>query len=250
MENHEHGSMSDKLLLYVVGEVTDEEHRFIEKHLSHCMDCRNEVKEMREAWELIPYNLEEVEVPANLKEEVMNAIFESGKTWPKTAELTWQQKIKKKFTLYRLEAYRMGVAVLLLLIGGLIWNNLSLREELTGLQKQSHLPTEVLQTYNLKSTDPLLISAKGSAWLFEQGERKKLVFHLQGLSGTQGMEAYQVWLIHEGKRTSAGVFRVDDQGNGVLTYEITEQEPFEAIGITLEPDAHGTQPRGKKILGT
>jgi hypothetical protein len=44
---------------------------------------------------------------------------------------------------------------------------------------------------------------------------------------------------------------VDDQGNGVLTYNISAKYiGFDAVGVTLEPDANGDQPRGKKVLGT
>jgi anti-sigma-K factor RskA len=108
-----------------------------------------------------------------------------------------------------------------------------------------------VNSYLLQATNNATSLSKGSAWMYEQGGKKTLVLHLQGLSATQGTEAYQVWLIHDGKRQSAGVFRVDSQGTGVLAYEMQDPSlPFEAIGITLEPDPHGTQPRGKKVLGT
>ncbi|MEB3100594.1 anti-sigma factor [Ferviditalea candida] len=67
----------------------------------------------------------------------------------------------------------------------------------------------------------------------------------------KGDEAYQVWLIKDGIRHNAGTLRADHQGNGVLTYRLNgDDKAFDAIGITLEPDSHGTRPRGKKVLGT
>ena len=70
---------------------------------------------------------------------------------------------------------------------------------------------------------------------------------LFGAAETQGDEAYQVWLIKDGQRSSAGTFRVSDtsRGIGLLAMPIQGGKlDFDAIGITLEPDEHGSQPRG------
>jgi hypothetical protein len=131
-----------------------------------------------------------------------------------------------------------------------IWNNLNLRNEVTELREQAKIPPEVIQVYTLKTASPAIDSSKGQAMLYKQGDKKQLVFQLQGLSKTKGTEAYQVWLIDDGNRKSAGTFHVDEQGNGFLTYQMQEEISFDAIGISLEPDANGTQPRGKKVLGT
>lgn len=67
---------------------------------------------------------------------------------------------------------------------------------------------------------------------------------------TQEEQAYQIWLICQGKRRSAGVFYVDAYGNGAMTCEMEEGDlSFDGIGNTLEPDPHGNQPRGKKSVG-
>ncbi|MEW9673155.1 anti-sigma factor [Ammoniphilus sp. 3BR4] len=196
---------------------------------------------------MIPYNLEEVDVPDDLKKEVMQAIFFSEEEDKPASKWKWPERL----TFLGLPSYIWITAALTVALVGALWNNVIMRQQLLALEQQSQLPSQVLQAYSLKSADPSLVSAKGNVWLFEQGNAKKLVFHLEGLEATKGTETYQVWLIQSGKRRSAGVFRVDKQGNGVLTYEMKEEQlPFEAIGITLEPDADGTQPRGKKVLGT
>lgn len=236
-------SLSNEIVAYVIGETSPEETRFIEKHLLHCSFCQREVKELREAWDMIPYDLAEADVPADLKEVVMQAVF--------TREEERKPVSKWRWTFPGSLRYGWISAALMVALAVSLWNNISMRQQLTDLAQQSQLPAQVLQVYSLKAADPSLASAKGNAWMFEQGNSKKLVFHLQGLEATKGTEAYQVWLIQDGKRRSAGVFRVDQQGNGVLTYEMKEEQlPFEAIGITLEPDAGGTHPRGKKVLGT
>lgn len=198
------------------------------------------MEEFQEAWNLIPYKFDDVEVPSDLKEEVMNSIFQN-ETIP-----TKNIRFKTRANLYGIAA-----AIFLLAFGGILWNNIILQNQLNEVKNQAQLPAQVIEVFTLNSSTPSNISPQGKAWLYQQGDKKQLVFHMQGLEDTNGTEAYQVWLIHEGKRRSAGVFHVDEQGNGVLTYEFKEAEaPFEAIGVSLEPDANGTQPRGQKVLGT
>ena len=53
------------------------------------------------------------------------------------------------------------------------------------------------------------------------------------------------------KRYNCGTVNVDEDGNGVLTYNISAKySGFDAVGVTLEPDANSDIPRGKKVLGT
>lgn len=241
MRSHSDCLSSDELVSYIVDQITDHERRRAESHLAACSICRQEVKELQEAWELIPYQMEEVEVPADLKQEVMSAIFPPE-------SLPWWKRGMRAFLFPKHHWITAGLSFALLIAFGY---NFNLRQELVNLQQQSLLPSQILQEYALKPTADTSPTAHGKVWLYEQGNSKKLVFHVEGLSSTNGTEAYQVWLIHDGKRKSAGVFRVDEKGNGFLTYEMGEKQvAFEAIGITLEPDAEGSKPRGKKVLGT
>jgi len=237
---------SSQLLEYVIGEMEDDEKEVLAKHVQSCDMCRQELENLQKAWQAIPLELDEVDVPADLKAEVMGAIFPPETTKPQAAP--WWKQV---WTGVRLRPQTVVTTFLLLAVGALGVQNLQLHRQLQAFEHQGTAPAQVLQVYALRPADPVMQTAKGNVWLMQQGSTKKLVLHMQGLEVTKGEEAYQVWLIHEGKRRSAGVFLVDEQGNGVLTYELqAQQPPFEAIGITLEPDANGQQPRGKKVLGT
>lgn len=59
-----------------------------------------------------------------------------------------------------------------------------------------------------------------------------------------------MWLIDNGHRQSAGVFRPNKEGFGILTVDTSKLNSFDTIGITLEPDAESKQPKGKKVVGT
>ena len=240
-------SFSNELVSYLIGEASEVERLKMEKHLSNCPSCTKDIQELQEAWTILPYEFEDVEVPVDLKDEVMNAIFQSEEPFHATTEKIspWRRNTKLRHFLYGLAA-----ATILLSFGGAIWANMNLRDQVTELKEQANIPPEVIEVYSLKTANPTADSAQGHALLYKQGDKKQLVFQVKGLDDTKGSEAYQVWLIHDGNRKSAGTFHVDDQGNGILTYKFKDNIYFDAIGISLEPDANGTQPRGKKVLGT
>jgi anti-sigma factor RsiW len=240
---------TEQILTYVIGECTPDEQAFWEAHLAGCPSCREEAAHLQMAWRSIPFMLEETEPPPGLKEEVMHAIFQPAA--PASPPRAWRSFLDKAKQWATAPYPRVVTIVLLLGFVGTLWQNLTLRERLSALETPVTLPASVVQEFSLKAASPAMADARGSAWLYRQGEKRVIIVHVQGLAATQGGEAYQIWLIHHGKRTSAGVFRVDQSGSGVCMYDMTGEDlVFEAIGITLEPDANGSQPRGKKVLGT
>lgn len=147
----------------------------------------------------------------------------------------------------------IAAAVLLgILIGsvGSDWTSLPSRNPPQARLPAFGQPMEIVRSYELRAFDAAMPAAKGNVWVLRQGEASRIVVSLQGLATTLGDEAYQVWLIHDGKRYNCGTLHVDAQGNGVLAYEVSAKAlAFDSVGVTLEPDPNGSQPRGKKVLG-
>jgi anti-sigma factor RsiW len=237
---------------YLNGDLSEVERDQLEQHLKNCASCREELAELTIVWESIPYEMDEVEPPADLKHEVFSSIFStqtnsSVKDKKSVIANMWRARFKPYMSSRSVKV----AAVLFLLLVGMGWNNVQLRTQLSTIEKEGSFPAQIAQTYTLTAADPDGQPAYGNAWLIVHGEQKRLVVHMNGLSSTTGEEAYQVWLIHDGKRNNAGTFRVDSVGHGVLTYMFTDPDmEFDAIGITLEPDPYGEQPRGKKVSGT
>ncbi|MCK9905707.1 anti-sigma factor, partial [Frankia sp. Cpl3] len=198
--------------MYIIGECSDAEKEMLAKHIEYCPACRLEWEQLQQTWQSIPLEPEEMEPPADLKAEVMTAIFADSPA--SKAEIKQRKQWKDFFQLLLRPSQGWVTAALLLALGVSLLNNWTLREQLIAVGREPAVPAQLVQEYTLRSTDTVLASAKGNAWLLQQGERKRLVFHLQGLRATQGTEAYQIWLIHDGKRSSAGVFHVDPSGNG------------------------------------
>ncbi|MDF2650897.1 MAG: hypothetical protein K0Q73_6702 [Paenibacillus sp.] len=255
------GNPCDYLFDCLVGEATPAMRKAFESHLADCPSCKKEWDELSEVWSTLPDLTDAIEPPAELKAEVMRHIFgEKRSELPMPAaeaaniqvERTVVQEQPTTVKSYRTIVSRwriaFGVAVAaLLLVAAVSIYNIQFKNTMTVNAVEG--PLYVEQTYVLNADDQSA-KARGTGYIVCQGNNKRLVLNTIGLETTTNDEAYQVWLIHEGKRQNAGTFWVDGQGNGVLVYDITgNNSPFEKIGITLEPDSHGSQPRGKKVLG-
>ncbi|GIP40813.1 hypothetical protein J31TS4_40930 [Paenibacillus sp. J31TS4] len=239
MRNHEE-TICDDLLLYAAGEGTQADRIEFERHLSTCPACRAELANLREVWEAMPLLADQTDVPDDMKSDVMSGIFGREADGPVLIPP------KRRTGLFSIVA---AAVVLLLASGYALWSAGSGKDEYAFDANTVQTPMQVLQTYKLNAVDRA-VPAAGTVWLLEGKENNQVVVHLQGLPMTSGDEAYQVWLIHNGERYNCGTLLVDGQGTGVLTYPIKKEAAFEAVGVTLEPDSKGTQPRGKKVLGS
>ncbi|WP_261302682.1 anti-sigma factor [Paenibacillus andongensis] len=230
------------LVNYLTGDCTEWERAAFERHLRTCVTCREELSELQEVWQALPFEMEEIEVPADLKQQVMQSIVPT--------ELKAIKKKEKKKRSFKW-VYGGAAAIILGLVVGAWWNN----QQPKNLSANPTLnqPAEIVHTFQLKSVESTMPTASGTAYVLQNGDVHNVVINLQGLKETQGDWAYQVWYNRSGKRYNCGTLRVDEKGTGVLTYSIpvkVKDFQIDSFGVTLEPDPNGLQPRGKKILGT
>ncbi|MFT9846798.1 anti-sigma factor [Aneurinibacillus sp. REN35] len=204
---------------------------------------------MIEAWHSLHWDFEEKEVPASLKSDVMNYVFEHDKKergsivrWLKE----WLYVLQKQFT-------PLTVGLLLLFMGVAAFQaiyNIQLIKERKNGEAVTAKPMEVVSTFFLQGVGQTSSNAKGHASILRQGESEKLVIQVDNLPPLAGDEVYQVWLLNNGMRENAGTFKPDGSGKGMLTYPLAQRQHFDQIGITIEPDQYSRQPRGKKVVGS
>lgn len=254
------GYPCDYLFDCLIGEAPAAERKAFERHLADCPSCSRQWNEMLEVWNSLPGVMDSAEPPEGLKEEVMRSIFGAERKGPPTEpssvtepnqslvpapEAVYPQPARKRHR----RKYAWGTTVAAIVLAVCVWFYASHGEE-SFVVNAVEQPLYVEQTYVLNASDHNVTDAQGTGWIVCQGNKKKLVLNTSGLATTSNDEAYQVWLIHDGKRQNAGTFWVDPKGNGVLVYDLPRRDAeFDTIGITLEPDSRGTQPRGKKVLG-
>ncbi|OCT11153.1 hypothetical protein A8709_05570 [Paenibacillus pectinilyticus] len=230
------------LVNYLTGDCTAWERAAFERHLRTCVTCREELTELQNVWEALPFDMDEMEVPADLKGQVMQSIQAL------TPEPAISPKKKRSFVWL----YGSSAAIVLGFAVGIWWNS---HQQAAGPLTNIALnqPAEIMHTFQLKSFESTMPTASGTAYVLQNGDSHNVVISLQGLKETQGDWTYQVWYNRSGKRYNCGTLRVDEKGTGVLTYTIPakiKDVQIDSFGVTLEPDPNGSTPRGKKILGT
>ncbi|QHW35311.1 anti-sigma factor [Paenibacillus rhizovicinus] len=256
----------DDCLSYIAGLCSEEEKRVFELHLPTCDSCRQELEDLHIVWEALPANMEMMEPPKDLKQQVMKAVraadaesADGGKTQSNRLLRPFSAGKSRRSRLPRgmkpmLALFAAAASAIVLLS---IWNA-QLRSEhaadpLPVEQALSVPASNIKQLVSLKSQAPETAESSGVACIVDNGQSKQFVVYLFGAPPTLGEEAYQVWLIKDGKRSSAGTFRVgsNSRGIGLLAMPIQGKKlDFDAIGITLEPDEHGSQPRGTRMYGS
>ncbi|GHH99590.1 anti-sigma factor [Neobacillus kokaensis] len=242
----------ENLSLYIIDELSEHEKAQFEQHLKICIHCQKEVQSLKETWEMLSYDFEEQDVPASLKDDVMNFIFQEQETTIQPPDETAKKDGLKLFFTKQFSPLSAGIAAVLLMgVIGLLWSNLQLRDNMAALENkvESTTTTEIVRTFNLSGQNTAA-SASGNAYLVQEGSSTVLVIELNNMPSTENEEVYQVWLLKNGKRQSAGTLKPDLNGNGLITYRLPKNHSFDDIGITLEPNPNNTQPQGQKVMGT
>ncbi|MFJ7851238.1 anti-sigma factor domain-containing protein [Peribacillus frigoritolerans] len=232
------------LLSFLSGELGEKEKKAFTEHLMHCSECTREYEQMTEAWNSLKWDFEEMEPSSSLKSEVMDFVFETDDEVPVRREKNWSSFFFKQFTPVT-SGFLLAALVLAFV---LLYSNIQLKKELAAI----NLPMEVKTSLSLQPADKTAVnmSTDGAAYILQQGEERRLIVQIQNLPSLQKSEVYQVWLLKDGKRTNAGTFKPDEAGTGSLTYKLSINDKFNQIGITREPDANSTKPRGEKIVGS
>ncbi|PIC56500.1 hypothetical protein CSV80_12065 [Sporosarcina sp. P12(2017)] len=193
-----------------------------------------------EIWEAMHFDFEVVEEPLGLKEEVLNFVLESEDEnvtpWGKIKTLI--QSVRNQFTPLTTSLSAAMLLGIFMLTTPLIQG--------PSVEKFS----EISATMKLNVAEGEEGEVYGQAFLLNKSGKEELVVNVFDFPQTKGQEVYQVWLIDNGQRQSAGIFRPDKEGYGVLTVDMSKLNSFDTIGITLEPNTKSKQPRGKKIVGT
>lgn len=236
----------ENLLSFIADELDAEEKRKFAEHMQHCEECSREYEQMTEIWNSLQLDFEEKEVPASLKAEVMDFVFENDK---KSVRKIIQAKIEEWGRFLQRQFTPIATGIMLGIIG-LIIMTIQGQNDPREDRKINSIPVEVLSTFSLQGTEKTDGGTNGSAFILQQGETKRLVVQVNNLPGLEGSEVYQVWLLKNGKRENAGIFKPSKNGEGMLIYPLAQDLNFDQIGITLEPDPYSSQPRGKKIMGS
>ncbi|TJY44198.1 anti-sigma factor [Cohnella pontilimi] len=251
MENREK-ALCDGFVEYMAGQAPEVDRKRFERHLLTCAACREDAAEWRYVWDRLAEDAPAVEPPADLKANIMNAIF-AGESQEAHHQTTERSRSRVRQTV----RWLAGIAAAVLLFMAGTWWQQSISPTKQAAGQIGAPPSQIDKIYPLEA---VMDSGKfkpgghayGVACLIRSNGDEQLVVYVFGTPQTEDSEAYHVWLLKEGKRSSAGTFTVGSSGIGLLTlpWQASEGEAFDSVGITLEPDANSEEPRGPKLFGS
>jgi hypothetical protein len=269
---------NDNAQMYALGGLSEKEKIEFEAHLTACKACQQEVQDCMEVVEMLPMASELVVPPAGMKERVLTHVLkqDAGET-PFQAEeqktesigtenrSTRYASVKKKKRGFSQQMFVTGLSAAVILLFfyamGLNLQNNQLEqlvaskvEEIESLElaiadqtNPAQGPIELNKAVTLTPAAENIVS-EGLATIVIDEKGTHLLVHADKLPALEGTEAFQVWLLKDEQPQNAGTF-LPHSGQGALYYTLSDQEQdYDMVAITLEPDAHGDTPRGKMIL--
>lgn len=251
MENHDR--FDEFPSIYALGALDGEELREFEEHLkTGCAICNQAIKEMEMVLHLIPYSLPGVQPSPEVKER----LFKRIKAYKGMKEVSYETSFWERFQPIWLKRVGMGALVLLIL---LFISNLFLidrlreqKAEANRLREQATSRSEVMELIQNPNTVVVdLINlhpgSKAHGRILWDKRTNKAIFYGLNLPPIPPEKTYQLWAIADNNPVSAGIFKVDEKGNGSIKIE-TLPDRVQKFAVTLEPKGGMTKPTGDMYL--
>lgn len=253
--------IEELLPFYALDALTEEERELVEKYLTEHPEARQQIEEMENAAAALPYGVAAVEPPRRVKEALMARVASDSEA---RASVRAPRQLPRRATrfenLFRTFSFvTAAIAIIWVII--LNVQVLRLRNEISALNDRVAAQSESLNQIitNLPQTNPsnvITVSLKGTeaqpqaqGQLIANPESQSAVLVISGLPKLEPGKTYQVWLIDGGGPVSAGLLRVDENGQGVFI--VTSKESigsFKTLGISVEPDGGSPQPTGDIVV--
>ena len=268
----------EMLVPYLLGAIDDRERRLMDAHLDSCPACILALQGDGEAIARLAYALPQLEVPLHIKERLLDRIdresrfFIAASRWLATARGlggSFPRALAPHLNKAVASALIVGIVFVVVWFNGRLDSITQENEELTGqvhaaaqreaevmqvVKTQRDMTYEVLSMSSSPGTSVNLLtgtgpwtSARGMMMVSQAGTRALLL--VVDLPPLPTDRVYQVWLIKNGQRYSAGWFTVDSTGYGqTVIIPVAPLGEFEAAGITIEPAGGSSDPTGVSVL--
>ena len=252
--------IEELLAFYALDALNEEEKELVEAYLKGHPEARQQVEEMGRAVSALPYGVPPVEPSPRSKEALMSRVAADQRAAPSTRK---QPSLPRRMGFENLfRALSLGAAALAIVWVIVLSAQVSrLRNEISALslalaaqsnqleQINAQLPQatpSAVITVALKGTD---IQPQAQGQLIADPNSQSAVLVIVGLTPPEAGKTYQVWLIEGDAPVSAGLLKVDANGQGVLV--VSSETPigsFDALGISVEPEEGSPQPTGDIVV--
>ena len=231
----------------------------VTEHLSTCERCRAQLVTYEAVLDQLAQAVPQQEPPAELGSRLLAAAVEGSIFTASAPDLL---RPYRRPTWRRRWAFLLTAANIVLCLGMGWWTWHVQREAALvhqrwqDVQRQLALQRQAFTLITAPEAHPVVLSSdkaesQARGILLLKPEEPYAVLIVQDLPPLQRDRAYQLWLGRGGgQRDNGGVFRVDEQGFGLL--RITAPRPFTAyqrVGITEEPAGGSPGPTTPRVIG-
>jgi anti-sigma-K factor RskA len=227
---------------YAFGTLDEEELSQLEAHLdSGCAECSTRLREVAELSAKLAEDIPQFAPPPHVKENILSKIKTSG-----------HESRSGSASIFKRINWMTGVAAVVvigLLIGSLtlVRINRDLRRQLVDAQDVTGLlKSPGMQFVDLQGVDP---NPQAFGKVVMDPNKGAAVVYMYRLPQTPEGMAYQLWVMREGKPTSAGMFTVNDDGSAMLALEeLSDPGNIASFLVTIEPEEGQAAPTGMMYL--
>jgi anti-sigma-K factor RskA len=233
-ENNSH--VLDLLPDYVLDVLPDEDFSQVTEHLESCSTCQAEYIQLQKVVDELPLALQQSEPPPRVKLSLMKTIHKHKLGPGNPDALSFWQQLRD---ILNKRLFVIGTALILILAitNGLLWS------QNRRLVQSANEPWQVVTLLSAEASS----GAVGALILDSRGESGTLL--VDNLSALGTGYQYQVWLIRNDERVSAGVFSVNPHGYASLLIQASNPlRSYDSIGISVEPFGGSPGPTGARVL--
>ena len=237
MSNKEHDSIYEQLESFVFGNLEPEEYAAVESHLdTGCEKCLSRLKELSVLAERLAEAVPMQEPSSQLKANLLGRVSEN----PRGGGV-----------LHRFNWVLAAAAIIIIALGVGAYKLQSEKEALRADLTEARDVTQLLESpgmkfVNLEGVDP---NPQAFGKVVMDPDKGNAVVYMYRLpQNPEGME-YQLWVMREGRPTSAGMFSVSPDGEAVLTLnDLPELDSIPKFLVTIEPEGGMDTPTGMMYL--
>jgi anti-sigma-K factor RskA len=230
---------------YAFGLTDPEETRLVESSLSRCPEAARQLADFQCLQAEMRAAVPQIEPPAQLGERLMAAVAASA------------APAKPRQHSFRRAWLAAAFALIALVITNIYWlmrvDDLARRqgESVSPIGGQPDNALVLTSTGDLRWAR-LLPSQQNShsyAFLMWNAESEIGLLCVYGFPKPAVGQTYQLWLTRGEERTSAGTFRVDEEGQGALLFHVKASiDNYTWARITAEPDNGSDTPTGTVVV--
>lgn len=243
MTQQEHERLLELIPAYAIGAADADERGQVDAHLPACAECRALLADYRAMSEDLLFAAPVAAAPVGVTERLRKQLGQ-----PARAPARWNVAFLRR------PAFALGMAALaLLVLTNVYWANRVGRleqqtNEVAALAEAPGIPLRVAVAAD--PTDPAYDAHGPSGVVYAQPGSRIALLCVYALPELEADKTYQAWLVENGKRDSAGTFRVNHEGYGVLI--INAGKPvtdYQQVGITVEPAGGSPAPTTPRVIG-